>query len=54
MTRYYKRNWEETRGDEFDSWGTSIWYFEVGNDNYLPALLSVSLDQLKSENKKKS
>ncbi len=34
MIRYYKRNWEETRGDEFDSWGTSIWYFEVGNDNY--------------------
>ncbi|MDG5493224.1 hypothetical protein [Psychroserpens sp. SPM9] len=29
--KYYKRNWEETRGDEFDSWGKSIWYFETEN-----------------------
>lgn len=29
MKRYFKRNWNETRGDEFDSWGTSIWYFET-------------------------
>ena len=26
---YFKRNWNETRGDEFDSWGKSIWYFET-------------------------
>jgi len=27
--KYYKRNWDETRGDEFDSWGKSILYFET-------------------------
>jgi hypothetical protein len=34
MTRYFKRKWNETRGDEFDSWGTSIWYLEVDKDGY--------------------
>lgn len=34
MSKYFKRKRNETRGDEFDSWGTSIWYFEVGNDGY--------------------
>ena len=29
--KYYKRNWEETRGDEFDNWEKSIWYFETEN-----------------------
>jgi len=32
--KYFKRKWDETRGDEFDSWGTSIWYLEVDNDLY--------------------
>lgn len=26
---YLKRNWNETRGDKFDHWGTSVWYFET-------------------------
>ncbi|BBM02054.1 hypothetical protein [Microbulbifer sp. GL-2] len=26
---YYKRVWEETRGDEYSSWGTSVWYFAI-------------------------
>ncbi|WP_452601865.1 hypothetical protein [Pontimicrobium sp. MEBiC06410] len=26
---YYKRNWNETRGDQYDSWEKSIWYFET-------------------------
>jgi hypothetical protein len=29
--KYYRRNWEETRGDEFDGWGKSVWYFETEN-----------------------
>jgi len=29
---YYKRNWNETRGDQYDSWGKSIWYFETDNN----------------------
>ena len=32
--KYFKRRWEESRGDEFDSWGPSTWYFEVGDDGY--------------------
>lgn len=32
--RYFKRKWDETRGDQYDSWGTSIYYFEVGLDGY--------------------
>jgi len=35
MKKYYKREWKETRGDEFYSWGTSIWYFEIGEDKYV-------------------
>lgn len=27
--KYFKRNWDETRRDEFEDWGTSIWYFET-------------------------
>jgi len=34
MNKYFKRKWNVTRGDEFDSWGGSIWYFEVGTDWY--------------------
>lgn len=26
---YYKRPWDESRGDEYDSWGTSIYFFET-------------------------
>jgi hypothetical protein len=27
--RFYRRRWDESRGDEFDNWGGSVWYFEV-------------------------
>lgn len=26
---YFKRNWNESRGDNYDHWGTSVWYFET-------------------------
>ena len=29
---YFKRQWDELRGDEHDDWGTSIWYFETEPD----------------------
>ncbi len=29
---YIKRKWNETRGDEYDHWGNSIWYFEIDNN----------------------
>jgi hypothetical protein len=32
--RFYRRRWDETRGDEFDGWGCSVWYFEVGDDGW--------------------
>lgn len=31
---FYRRRWEESRGDEFDAWGHSVWYFEVDNDGW--------------------
>ena len=29
---YFKRHWDERRGDEYDDWGTSTWYFETEPD----------------------
>ena len=31
--KHYRRPWDEPRGDQFDEWGTSVWYFEVGDDD---------------------
>ncbi len=27
--RYFKRKWDETRGDQFDDWGTSMYFLET-------------------------
>jgi len=32
--RYYKYKWNELRADQFDSWGYSLWYLEIGEDYY--------------------
>jgi hypothetical protein len=29
---YFKRQWEESRGDEHADWGASTWYFETEHD----------------------
>jgi len=29
---YFKRQWDESRGDEHNDWGTSVWYFETEPD----------------------
>ncbi|MBC8754757.1 hypothetical protein H2O64_08750 [Kordia sp. YSTF-M3] len=29
---YFKRNWNESRGDEYDNWGKSIWFFETNSN----------------------
>ena len=29
---YVKRRWNESRGDTYDNWGNSWWYFEVCAD----------------------
>lgn len=33
--RYFKRYWNEKRGDEHDQWGNSWWYFEVDPANWV-------------------
>jgi hypothetical protein len=38
---YYRYFWNETRGDMFDHWGTSVWYAEVGSDRYVTRQLEV-------------
>ncbi|MFI1770315.1 hypothetical protein [Thalassobellus citreus] len=30
--KYFKRNWNETRGDQYESWGKSVWFFETDNN----------------------
>lgn len=30
--RYFRRRWEETRGDDHSDWGCSLWLFEVEAD----------------------
>jgi len=30
--KYFKRNWNETCGDQYDSWGKSVWFFETDNN----------------------
>ncbi len=27
--RYFKRHWNETRGDQYESWGKSVWFLET-------------------------
>jgi len=56
--QYFKRDWNETRGDKYDSWGLSVWYFET-NDHGKPVrhmelyengkLLKYSADHMKDK-----
>ncbi|MCP2322272.1 hypothetical protein HDA40_000779 [Hamadaea flava] len=32
--QFYRRRWSEPRGDEFDEWGRSVWYFEVDGEGW--------------------
>lgn len=32
--RHFRRWWDQSRGDEFDGWGTATYYFEVGDDGW--------------------
>jgi hypothetical protein len=32
VNQYAKRQWSESRGDEYDDWGKSWWYFELTID----------------------
>ena len=39
--RYFRRPWDETRGDEHDGWGTAVYYLEVGPDHFATRQLEV-------------
>ncbi len=41
MPTYYKRPWDEDRGDEHANWGTSIWFFEVAENGFPTRQLEV-------------
>ena len=41
MPNYYKRPWDEDRGDDHADWGTSVWFFEVGEDGFPTRQLEV-------------
>ena len=30
--KYYFWHWDESRGDDYDNWGTSDWYYEIAYD----------------------
>ncbi|AUC75654.1 hypothetical protein [Olleya sp. Bg11-27] len=30
--KYFKRHWDENRGDQYEIWGKSVWFFETGNN----------------------
>jgi hypothetical protein len=30
--RFFKRHWDGLRGDDYDAWGTAVYYFEVEAD----------------------
>lgn len=32
--RYFKRPWDESRGDAFDAWGPAVYYFEFSDDGW--------------------
>jgi hypothetical protein len=34
MSRFFRRAWDERRGDQHDSWGTSVWYFDLDEERY--------------------
>ena len=32
MARFFRRTWHESRGDQHDDWGTSIWYLQLDGE----------------------
>ena len=33
--RYFRRPWDELRGDEHDAWGTSVWFLEIDDEGWI-------------------
>lgn len=38
---YFRYQWNDTRGDEFNDWGISTYWFEMGNDGYVTRQMEV-------------
>jgi hypothetical protein len=38
---HYRRAWNETRADEHDSWGRSVWWFETDGDGSVTRQIEV-------------
>lgn len=34
MSRFFKRAWDEPRGDEHPDWGHTVWYFQLDDERY--------------------
>lgn len=47
MNLYFKRPWNETRGDNYDHWGSSIWYFETNEKGEILRQIEVYENGLK-------
>lgn len=41
VSRYFKRRWNESRGDHHDAWGTSLWYLQLDDAGYPERQLEV-------------
>ncbi|MFF5206085.1 hypothetical protein [Streptosporangium sp. NPDC000396] len=39
--RYFRRPWDEDRGDEYASWGTSTFYLALDDEGYAHAQIEV-------------
>jgi hypothetical protein len=42
--KYYRRSWEQCRGDDYEHWGTSVWFFEIGDDLFPARQVEVYAD----------
>ena len=39
--RYFRYRWDESRGDEFDYWGRSTHWYEMGDDGFAARQMEV-------------
>ena len=39
--KYYKYKWNESLGGELDNWGFSLWYIEIGEDEYYSRQITI-------------
>lgn len=42
--RFFRRAWEQVRGDKFDGWGTAVYFFETDDELWPQRQLEVYAD----------